>query len=189
MFERFSRDARSVVITAQEVARSTGATAIGAVHLLIGLTDDGRSTGHLLTEHHLGREPVLRWVAQHRRGGLDAAALSALGIDLDAIRSSVESTFGTGALDDYPPTARRWPLSRNRRSRIDHVPFTDGAKKSLQLSLRETIRLGGQSIDAGAVLLGVLRADDREVRQLLADLGVDVAALRRATESRLRRAA
>jgi hypothetical protein len=35
----------------------------------------------------------------------------------------------------------------------------------------------------------VLRSDDPEVRQVLAESGVDVAALRRATESRLRRAA
>jgi hypothetical protein len=55
--------------------------------------------------------------------------------------------------------------------------------------LRETIRLGGSSIDAEAVLLGLLRADDREVRLVLAEFGVDVGALRRAAEGRLRRAA
>jgi ATP-dependent Clp protease ATP-binding subunit ClpA len=188
MFERFSRDARTVVVAAQEAARTADDPAIGAVHLLIGLTDDDRSTGRLLAEHDLGREPVLQWVNDHRRRGLDASALSALGIDLGAIRTSVESTFGRGALDDDLPAIRRWPL-RRRRVTARHVSFTAGAKKSLELSLRETIRLGADSIDAEAVLLGVLRADDLQVRQLLADVGVDVAALRRATEDRLRRAA
>lgn len=189
MFERFSRDARTVVVAAQEAAQSADDPAIGAIHLLIGLTGDDRSTGGLLAEHHLGRDPLLRWVTEHHRGGLDASALSVLGIDLDAIRTSVESTFGPGALDDDPPPSRRWPLRRHRRSRVNHLPFTDGAKKSLELSLRETIRLGGNSIDAEAVLLGVLRADDRQVRRVLADFGVDVVALRRAAEGRLRRAA
>lgn len=187
MFERFSRDARAVVVAAQEAARSGDDPSIGAIHLLIGLTDDGRSTSGLLADHQLGREPVLRWVTEHRRGGLDAAALSALGIDLNAIRTSVESTFGQGALDEDPPPAGRW--SWRRRPRINHLPFTPGARKSLELSLRETIRLGADSIDAEAVLLGVLRADDRQVRRLVADVGVDVAALRRAAEGRLRRAA
>lgn len=187
MFERFSRDARAVVVAAQEAARSAHDPQIGAIHLLIGLSDDDRSTGMLLAEHHLGRESLRRWVREHRRGGLDASALSALGFDLDAIRTSVESTFGRGALDDDPPATGRWPW--RRRSRINHLPFSPGAKKSLELSLRETIRLGGNSIDAEAVLLGVLRADDREVRRLLADVDVDLGALRRAAESRLRRAA
>jgi hypothetical protein len=101
----------------------------------------------------------------------------------------VESTFGPGALDEDPPAARRWPLHRHRRSDGRHVPFTDGAKKSLELSLRETIRLGQSSIGAESVLLGVLRSDDREMRQVLAHFDVDIAALRRATESRLRPAA
>lgn len=188
MFERFSRDARGVVVAAQEAARAADDRAIGAIHLLIGLTDDDRPTGPLLAEHQLGREPVLHWVNEHRRPGLDASALSALGIDLGAIRTSAESTFGRGALDRDPATARRWPLWR-RRSTSRHVPFTDGAKKSLELSLRETIRLGENSIGAEAVLLGVLRADDREVRRLLGDLHVDLGALRRATEGRLHRAA
>jgi hypothetical protein len=187
MFERFTRDARAVVVAAQEAARSLDDSAIRATHLLLGLAGDGRGTADLLAERNLGRDVLLDWVAGRHRGGLDGSALSALGIDLAAIRSAVESTFGPGALDADPPPRRRWP--RRRRTFVGHLPFTDGARKSLELALREAIRLGRGAIDAEVVLLGVLRSDDPEVRQVLAESGVDVAALRRATESRLRRAA
>jgi ATP-dependent Clp protease ATP-binding subunit ClpA len=189
MFERFSRDARAVVVAAQAVARSLHDPAIRGTHLLVGLAEVGRSTSELLAEHHIGREELLRRLAEQHRGGLDEAALSALGIDLSAVRTSVESTFGTGALDADPPPPRRWPFGRRRASGRGHLPFTDGARKALELSLREAIRLGLDSIDAEAVLLGVLRSDDREVRTVLDDAGVDVAVLRRATEGRLRRSA
>jgi ATP-dependent Clp protease ATP-binding subunit ClpA len=65
-----------------------------------------------------------------------------------------------------------------------HLPFTAGAKKSLELALREAIRLDHGAIDTEMVLLGILRSDDLEIRELLAESGVDVAALREATESR-----
>lgn len=189
MFERFTRDARAVVVAAQEAARSTGDRRIRAVHLLIGLSDPDRPTADLLAERHLEPESLRQWVAEHHRGGLDASALSTLGIDLGAIRTTVESTFGRGALDEDPPAARRWPLRRHRRSDGRHVPFTDGARKSLELSLRETIRLGQGSIGAESVLLGVLRSDDREMLEAMAHFDVNLTALRRATEARLRRAA
>lgn len=185
MFERFSGDARAVVVAAQEAARAAGDQQIRAIHLLIGLGGEDRSVGDLLAEHRLHPDAVQRWNIEHQRGTLDASALFALGIDLAAVRASVEATFGPGALENDPPVVRRWP----RRARLGHTPFTDGAKKALQLSLRETVRLGGPAIGSEAVLLGVLRADDREVRRLLADLGVDAIALRRAVEHRLRRAA
>ena len=189
MFERFTRDARSVVVGAQEVARSLGDTAVRATHFLVGLSEDGRSTADLLSEHGIGRDALLPRLAQLHRRGLDQAALFALGIDLNAVRTSVESTFGAGALDADPPLPRRWPFGRRRASGFGHLPFTDGAKKSLELSLREAIRLQQNTIDAEVILLGVLRSDDREVRLVLADLGVNAATLRRAAEDRLRRAA
>ncbi len=189
MFERFSRDARAAVVDAQEVARSLHDTTIRGSHLLVGLTGAGCSTGGLLEEHGAGRTALLRRLAEHGRGGLDESALSALGIDLDAVRSSVESTFGAGALDADPPSSRRRRFRRRRPAERGHIPFTGDAKKALELSLREAIRLGLNSIDAEAVLLGILRSDDRQVRRLLDDLGVDVAGLRRAAEARLRRAA
>lgn len=37
MFERFTRSARSVVVLAQEHARTLGAAEIGTAHLLIGV--------------------------------------------------------------------------------------------------------------------------------------------------------
>lgn len=189
MFERFTRDARLAVVAAQEVARGLDDSAIRATHLLVGLADPARPTGDLLTEHQVDRDALVRWVSARHRGGLDESALSTIGIDLTAIRTSVESTFGPGALDYDPPTARRRPFGRRRPTVPGRNPFTDGARKSLELSLREAIRLGLGSIGSGAILLGVLRSDDVEVRHVLNDLGADRDALRRATEAALRRAA
>ncbi len=182
MFERFTRDARTVVVAAQETARSLADSEIRATHLLLGLTQPEQRTAALLAEHGLDRDRILRRVAGRHRGGLDESALSALGIDLTAIRSSVESAFGPGALDADPRPRRRGP--GRRRLFAGHLPFTAGAKKSLELALREAIRLDHGAIDTEMVLLGILRSDDLEIRQLLAESGVDVAALRQATEGR-----
>ena len=189
MFERFTTDARQVVISAQDHARRLRHSRIGALHLLLGLAQQPAPTAHLLRDVGVTTAAVEAELRIHdaRLSDADGAALAQLGIDLDAIRTSVESTFGEGALDADPPRPSRW--SRRRGRIAGHLPFTGGAKKVLELSLREALRLHLDAIEAEAVLLGVLRADDREVRHVLADLGVDVAALRRATESRLRRAA
>jgi len=102
-------------------------------------------------------------------GDLDAEALTALGIDLDAVRSSVEASFGPGALD------------RPSRSgaTAGHIPFTPRAKKVLELSLREAIAMRSRSIADGHIALGLLREGEGLAMKVLADRGVDTVELRR----------
>jgi ATP-dependent Clp protease ATP-binding subunit ClpA len=101
-------------------------------------------------------------------GDLDAAALTTLGIDLDAVRSSVEATFGPGALDAAGP----------RSGPPGHLPFSPRAKKVLELSLREAIALKQKAIGDGHIALGLLREGEGLAAKVLADLGVDAGALR-----------
>jgi ATP-dependent Clp protease ATP-binding subunit ClpA len=175
MFERFTREARDVVEDAQRVARDTGSRAIEARHVLLALlgsdstaTEDLRSVGvdaRLLAES-------LR--SALRAGGLDAAALGSVGIDLDAVRERVDVVFGAGALD------------RGRRPVKGHIPFTADAKKVLELALREAVRLKTNRIDNRMLLLGVLRdagsPAERAVRQALTEAGSSTQALRARVE-------
>ncbi len=190
MFERFTAQARAAVVDAQSCARRRSARKIGAIHLFEALADSSMPTAALLTT--LGAD------SQRLKGALheivpepvsDDVALRALGIELDEIRRRVEATFGPDALDRAAARSdrrRRWPWNR---SSYQHIPFTDGAKKSLELALREAIRLGDRTIMPEHLLLGVVRADDRRVMSLLDRLELSTGTLRAAVEASLRRSA
>ena len=60
----------------------------------------------------------------------------------------------------------------------DSPPFTLGAKKALELSLREALALGHTYIGTEHILLGCLREDSRDVSQLLTHFKVDPLVLR-----------
>ena len=135
-------------------------------------------------------------------GDDDAEALRSLGIDLDAIREAVERQFGEGALDadagTDQPGGRRPPTpgddedawaARRRFGLGGRVRFGRGAKKVLELSLREALRTGAREIRSEHIALGVLRADDEAVTMLLRTLGTDPRAVRADLENRGRRSA
>src|SRR4051794_24495125 len=131
MFERFTEAARQSVVLAQQEARELHSGRIGTEHLLLGLLDQpGSAGGAVLARHGLSRESVVEAIRTFSRGdGLDAAALGTVGIDLDAVRDSVEAAFGPGALDG----------PRRGRQATGHIPFSPRAKKVLELSLREAL--------------------------------------------------
>jgi hypothetical protein len=70
MFERFTQDARRVVVLAQEEARLLNHNYIGTEHLLLGLG--------------------------HQAEGVAAKALESLGISVEALRAQVEEIIGRG---------------------------------------------------------------------------------------------
>ena len=168
MFERFTSEARATVVGAQEEARRLASPRLGTEHLLLGLLEQDTPTGAVLGRHGLTREELSAAVAREAADeGLDAEALTALGIDLDAVRSTVEAAFGPGALDDPAGSARR-----------GHVPLTPRAKKVLELSLREALAMKSRSISDGHIALGIIRDGDGAAMRLLTDRGVDPAQLR-----------
>ena len=208
MFERFTRDARTVVVSTQELCRSLGADEVRPVHLLLALTEDDSGARDVLAAHGLTPDAVAEALGAPRAapsaplGDDDAAALRSLGIDLDAIRAAVDKQFGEGALEGAGSSAGATglddetdveegeaDLARGRFGVGGHVRFGRGAKKVLELSLREAIRQHSREIRSEHIALAVLRTDDEAVRMLLGTLGVDVRALRADLEGRGRRSA
>jgi ATP-dependent Clp protease ATP-binding subunit ClpA len=176
MFERFTGDARAVVVGAQQVARDTGSRNTDTRHLLVALLEDSGPVSRALREARVDVERIAaRARTDLRAGGLDADALAGLGIDLDAVRRQAEVVFGPEALERAGATRR------------GHIPFTPDAKKALELALREAIRLKQKTIHSGHLVLGILRADSPG-RSLLVQAGVDTDALRKAVEEQTRAA-
>ncbi|NEK60289.1 Clp protease [Geodermatophilus sabuli] len=169
MFERFTREAREVVVGAQQEARALRHGRIGTEHLLLGLlAQPGTTSARALGRHGITRQVVVDALAPLAGDDLDAAALTSVGIDLDAVRTTVEATFGPGALD----------APRDPREPSGHIPFTPRAKKVLELSLREALAMRSRSITDGHILLGLLREGAGLAMKVLYDRGVDLPALR-----------
>lgn len=174
MFERFTKDAREIVVSAQGAARRRNERVIGTEHLLMAvLAQQHTVSTTVLGRHGLSAAGVDAAATRLTRADdLDADALGALGIDLDAVREKVESAFGRGALD----RGRRGP-------QFGHIPFSPRAKKVLELSLREAVRLKHQEIRDGHITLGILREGEGLAAKIITDAGIDVDALRGDLES------
>ena len=167
MFERFTAQARSLVVRAQEDARELGQPGIGTPTILLGVAQARGTVGaRVLTNLGVGEDDIradIRHVSERRGPAFsdeDEVALRSVGIDLDEVRRSVEETFGPGALD------------RGRGS-PSHIPFTPGAKKALQLALREAIALGHKAIGTEHLLLALVRDERCSAAMLLAARGAD----------------
>ncbi len=175
MFERFTSDARDVVVLAQEEARALRHGHIGTEHLLLAQLRLDTPTTTVLRRHGLDHDEVAAAVAAHLGSAdLDAEALRTLGIDLDAVRDVAEATFGPGALD--APRRGRQPRSPA------HIPFSSRAKKVLELSLREALAMRARTITDGHIVLGLLREGQGLAAKVLHDRGVDLPALRKDLE-------
>ncbi|WP_277208748.1 Clp protease N-terminal domain-containing protein [Isoptericola croceus] len=179
MFEKFSKESRAAVVAAQTVAREAGSASIDTRHVLVALASTPGPAADALRRSGLDPADVAEALrADLRSGGIDAEALAALGVDLEAVRRETDAVFGAGALD-----------RAGRKARKGHIPFTPDAKKALELALREAVRLQDKTIDGRHVLLGILRADctgGRALERALHDAGYDVATLRTAVEEQHR---
>ena len=169
MFERFTDQARQVVILAKGQATERGDDQIRPVHMLYGLAAaDGVAARALAglgadaaaVERELGRagapagaSPAAPGRPDEQAG--DAEALAAIGIDLDEIKRRIEESFGPGALERVPLTPRG-PLNWTGR-----LPLNDQAKMTLALALKEARGLHHNYIGTEHVLLGLLRVAER----------------------------
>ena len=194
MFERFTQDARRAVVGAQDEARGLGHGWIGTEHLLLAVLGD-ESSPVAATLREVGLTPdTVRAEVRRRLGPVDdGTALGGIGIDLDEVRRRVEHRFGPGALDEPPaePAPRGLPrrLARRlaRRSPTGgawpapgpgHIPFTRQAKTSLELALREAMAGKSREINAGHLVLGLMR-EDGLAAHVVASLDVPPATVRR----------
>jgi ATP-dependent Clp protease ATP-binding subunit ClpA len=190
MFERFTETARAVVVQAQFEARELQHEFVGTEHLLLALLEDpAGSIAAALRDSGVDqarvRDEIVRRVGPPPAGtdplpdtdGEDAAALRAIGIDLNAVRRAIEENFGPDALR-LPGTAHPKRRGFLRRLPGGHVPFTARAKKVLELSLREAIRLRHNFIAPEHIMLGILREGHGLAALIVADAGTDMTKLR-----------
>ena len=125
MFERFTADARAVVVQAQEHARRLGHGYIGCEHLLLAAASTGEPAAAALRDHGVtpaGVEAeIVRLIGLGQAAGLfsalDRDALASIGIDIDAVRAQIEAAFGPGALTRAVPGTCRGTGPRGRRTR------------------------------------------------------------------------
>jgi ATP-dependent Clp protease ATP-binding subunit ClpC len=134
MFERFTDQARRVLMLAQEEARRGNHDFIGTEHILLGLVRED--------------------------DGVAAKALESLGVSLEAVRQYTKDGDGPG------PSAAATP------------PFTPRAKKVLELSLREALRLGHNYIGTEHLLLGLVREGEGAGAKILVSLGAGLSQVR-----------
>ncbi|MCL6739067.1 Clp protease N-terminal domain-containing protein [Streptomyces neyagawaensis] len=207
MFERFTKDARAVVLAAVDHAQRSSADKVTEEHLLLALLDRRASRASFALAS-LGLADNRGSVAQaladaRRRCGLtraDADALSDLGIDLARIVSRVEEAHGTGALE---PGRRRDDGGADgagdddggggegfgrrgggrggrsgRARRSGHRPFTRDAKDVLTRSLRVAQSHSDRHIGDEHLLLA-LTTRPGVPAEVLADHGVTYASLER----------
>ncbi|MEU4240295.1 Clp protease N-terminal domain-containing protein [Actinoplanes sp. NPDC026619] len=212
MFERFTSTARNVVIGAQEEARTLGHQHIGTEHVLISMLRDGKSdsdsksgesdrggtVARLLREHGLDAETaqsdVARLVGTTEPPDLsfaeadaeDTAALKAIGIDLDKVRAAIEESFGAGALRLPRPTPKKRGFFGKLYASGGRIPFSPRAKKLLELSLREAIRLHQNFIAPEHIMLGLLREGNGLAARILADHQINFTDLRTELERSLK---
>ncbi|TDC80981.1 Clp protease [Micromonospora sp. KC606] len=192
MFERFTDRSRAAVHRAIEEARAAGRRPVGTEHLLLALLADGDAlAGRVLAEAGADSTDLRARVARHTAQGAsglgeaDAAALREIGIDLTAIVARIEESFGPDALREATPAPRRrWGLRRH-----DDGRFSPRAKKVLELSLREALRLRHRHIGTEHILLGLLREGNGLAAVVLTEAGLHLDELRRRVEIAVRAAA
>jgi len=108
-----------------------------------------------LDQNYIGPEHILLGLV--REGdGVAVKALESLGISPDVIRQRVEEIIGRG---QHTPSG--------------HIPFTPRAKKVMELSLRESQRLGHHYIGTEHILLGLISEGDGVAAQVLTSLGAE----------------
>ncbi len=178
MFERFTMPARRVVEAAEQHRRASTASEVRPEHLLMGLLDqDGCLALRVLEQLGAPAARVRSELDRQRHryvDGLDAddaEALAAIGIDLDEVVRRIERNLG-GLGTPRPGRGR----------------FSRGARKVLELALREAVALHHGFLGTEHLLLGLARCDDRVVGDTLAACGLDRPALRAAVAEAVRRA-
>jgi hypothetical protein len=114
----------------------------------------------MLHHNYIGTEHLLLGVL-HEGESVAALVLKSLGISLEEARNRVKETADRG--QDAP--AR-------------HIPFTPAARKVIEGSLQEALRLGHNHVGAEHLLLALLREGDGVAEQVLADLGAGYAQVR-----------
>ena len=114
-----------------------------------------------LNHNYIGTEHILLGLLEP--GGIAAQALSRFGMTAAGTRDEVRARVGAGS---DPPRGK--------------IPFTPRAKKTLELSLREALRLSHNYIGTEHILLGLVREGEGVAAQILTEHAGDLEVVRQA---------
>ena len=109
----------------------------------------------MLNHNYIGTEHLLLGLI-HEGEGIGARALESLGVTLNAVREQVQDIVGP-----RPPR------------RLTATSPHPGARRSLELSMREAIQLNHGYIGTEHILLGMVRANEGVANQVLVKLGAE----------------
>jgi hypothetical protein len=118
--------------------------------VVVGAQSEARKAKH----DYIGTEHVVLGLL-HEPQSLAVKAIRALGVSPDDV--------ATAALAALGPAKENVP---------EHIPFTLGAKKALELTIRDALRLGHNYIGTEHILLGLLSDEDALGAQILIGLGI-----------------
>jgi ATP-dependent Clp protease ATP-binding subunit ClpA len=134
-FDKFTERARRSLSFAQEEAQRFQHSYIGTEHLLLGLVREGE--------------------------GVASQVLARLGVELNAVRESVEFIIGRGD-----------------RIVLGEIGLTPRSKKVIELAVDEARRLNHHYIGTEHILLGLVREGEGIAAGVLGSLGVDLKRVR-----------
>ncbi|MDG3009246.1 Clp protease [Rhodococcus sp. D2-41] len=168
MFERFTRSAREAVVRAKVEAEMADSAVIDSRHLVLGVLQAGDGPAvTVLCEAGFGAAELRRALREgDELGDADAEALRSIGIDLDAVRASLEQNFGEGALEGPEPEETAGIFGWRKPAR-GHTPFTRDAKKSIELALRQAVHRKDGEIRPEHLLLGVLTGGEPAAARMI----------------------
>jgi ATP-dependent Clp protease ATP-binding subunit ClpA len=192
MFDRFTSSALTAIENAQIEAGRLGHNYVGTEHVLLALSDRPETTaGRALQE--CGIEPARLRDAMTRPLGSpptdEATLLKSLGIDLHAVRQTVERTLGPEAVQAARPPRRR-RLFRGRHGNchsilLGEMGVTPRLKRSFELAVQQAGAARHAQADDGYLLLALV--DDRKgmAAELVSEQIGDVALLEESVRRRL----
>ncbi|MHB1574947.1 MAG: Clp protease N-terminal domain-containing protein [Candidatus Dormibacteria bacterium] len=134
-FDRFTEGSKQVWRLAQEEAERAHHSYIGTEHLLLGLLREG--------------------------DGLAAKVLGNLGVEIDKVRTTIESALG-----------------RNERIIVQQIIPTSRVKKVIEIAFAEAKRGNDAQVGTEHLLLGLLIEGEGMAAHVLEDLGVSLETVR-----------
>ncbi|HDQ26413.1 MAG TPA: ATP-dependent Clp protease ATP-binding subunit [bacterium] len=131
MYDRFTDRARKVIALAKEESQRMGHDYLGTEHILLGIIKDG--------------------------GGIAAAVLESLSLDLDKLKVDIEERVAEGPGGTMV---------------AGDIPFMPQAKKVFELAAEEAQSLGHNYIGTEHLLLGLIKEAEGVAARILAEAGI-----------------
>lgn len=192
MFERFTPEAKDLVIEAQAQRAGLADERVGTEHLLLALLVDRGPAGQAFRRLGLDADEVGDSIRGEPAGDRPASdsddeLLGGLGIDVEAIRESLDEAFGPGALDRARGRRSRESVRTSWRRRAEDARRGSGwdsdAKYTLECALREALRLKTRHIGPEHIGLGLLADRQSPAYRFLVDREIDPVELSDALEA------